>query len=70
MNSQIKQLILDSAVQKINEEVFDRMIDTIHDAVTDSMIEVLGDTIDFDKEESFEVLMEICGRVAIVGLPE
>ena len=70
MNSKVKQLILDSAVEKINDTIFERLMDDIHEAVTDSMVDVLGNTLDFDQNETFEVMMELCGRVAIVGLPE
>jgi hypothetical protein len=70
MNSKVKQLILDSAVEKINNTIFERLMDDIHEAVTDSMVDVLGNTLDFDQNETFEVMMELCGRIAIVGLPE
>jgi hypothetical protein len=70
MNSQVKQLILDSAVEKINELVFEKLMDDIHDAVTDCMVDVLGDTVDFTKEETFDTMMELCGRIAIVALAE
>ena len=70
MNSKVKQLILDSAVEKINNTIFEKLMDDIHEAITDSMVEVLGNTLDFDQNETFEVMMELCGRVAIVGLPE
>jgi hypothetical protein len=70
MNSQIKQIILDTAVEKVNEVVFEKMMDDVHDAVTDSMAKMLGDTIDFTKEETYELMMELCGRIAIVALPE
>ena len=46
------------------------MMDTIQETMTDAMVSVLGDTVDFDKDETFEALMELCGRIAIVGLPE
>ena len=70
MNSTVKQLILDAAVEKINDVIYEKLMDDIHDAVTDSMVEVLGNTLDFDQNETFEVMMELCGRIAIVGLPE
>ena len=70
MNSKVKQRILDTAVEHINSLLYEKFMDDIHEAVTDSMIEVLGTTLDFDQDETFEVLMELCGRIAIVGLPE
>ena len=70
MNSTVKQLILDAAVEKINDVIYEKLMDDIHDAVTDSMIKVLGNTIDFDQNETFDTMMELCGRIAIVGLPE
>ena len=70
MNSKVKQLIVDSAVQKINDEFFERMMDTVQETMTDAMIEVLGNTIDFDQSETFDLMMELCGRIAIVALPE
>jgi hypothetical protein len=70
MNSKVKQLILDAAVEQINNEFYEKMMDTIQETMTDAMVSVLGDTVDFDKDETFEALMELCGRIAIVGLPE
>jgi len=70
MNSQVKQLILDAAVEKISSLLYEKMMDDIHEAVTDSMVEVLGNTIDFDQSETFDTMMELCGRIAIVALPE
>jgi hypothetical protein len=70
MNSKVKQLILDAAVEHINSLIYEKFMDDIHEAVTDAMVEVLGNTLDFDQHETFEVLMELCGRIAIVGLPE
>jgi hypothetical protein len=70
MNSKVKQLILDAAVEKINGAIYEKLMDDIHEAVTDSMVEVLGNTIDFDQNETFDVMMELCGRIAIVALPE
>ena len=70
MNSQVKQLILDSAVDKVSSVVFEKLMDDIHDAVTESMVDVLGNTLDFDQSETFDVMMELCSRIAIVALPE
>jgi hypothetical protein len=70
MQSQVKQLILDTAVQEINSLLYEKMMDDIHDAVTNAMIEVLGNTIDFDQNETFDTMMDLCGRIAIVALPE
>jgi hypothetical protein len=70
MNSKVKQLILDAAVEKVNDHIFERLMDDIHEAVTDSMVDVLGNTLDFDNNETMEVMMELCGRIAIVALPE
>ena len=70
MDSRIKQLILYSAVETINDIVFEKLADDIHDAVVDSMQEILGDTIDFNKDEVFDLMMDLCRRIAIVGLPE
>jgi hypothetical protein len=70
MNSKVKQLILDSAVERINDRIFEKLMDDIHEAVTDSMVDVLGNTVDFDQSETFDVMMELCSRIAIVGLPE
>lgn len=70
MDSRIKQLILDSAVETINDIVFEKLADDIHDAVVDSMTEILGDTLDFNKDEVFDLMMDLCHRIAIVGLPE
>ena len=70
MQSQVKQLILDTAVQEINSLLYEKMMDDIHDAVTNAMIEVLRNTIDFDQNETFDTMMDLCGRIAIVALPE
>lgn len=70
MNSKVKQLILDTAVEKINDEFLERMMDAVQEAVTESMVETLGNTLDFDQSETFDVMVELCGRIAIVALPE
>lgn len=70
MNSKVKQLILDAAIEKIQSQVFEKLMDDIHEAITDSMVEVLGNTIDFDQNETFDTMMELCSRIAIVALPE
>jgi hypothetical protein len=70
MNTKVKQLILESAVEHLNDLVYEKLMDDIHEAVTDAMVEVLGNTIDFDQNETFDVMMELCGRIAIVALPE
>ena len=70
MQSQVKQLILDTAVQEINSLLYEKMMDDIHEAVTNATIEVLGNTIDFDQNETFDTMMDLCGRIAIVALPE
>lgn len=70
MNSKVKQLILESAVELLNDLIYEKLMDDIHEAITDAMVEVLGDTVDFNKNETFDTMMELCGRIAIVALPE
>jgi hypothetical protein len=70
MNSQVKQLILDAAVERISNLMFEEFMGAVHDSVSEAMEEICGDTIDYDKMETFDTMLELCGRIAIVGLPE
>ena len=70
MNSTLKQRILDSAVERINITMFEDMMEVVHDAMTEAMEEICGDTIDYDDMETYDVMLGLCNRVAIIGLPE
>ena len=70
MNAALKQRILDNAVERINVTMFEDMMEVVHDAMTEAMGEVCGDTINYDDMETYDVMLGLCNRVAIIGLPE
>lgn len=70
MHPQVKQLILDNAVERINDALFEQMMELVQDSLTEALDEILGDTIDCTSNETYDLMLELSSRIAIVALPE
>ena len=65
----VMSLMAEAVADKVREKIMNDYADVIHDACGDVVIDFLGaDAYGEIKDAHIDVMMELCGRIAIVAL--